>query len=214
MPKGFKADKPELNIINPLVLSDNVQEVVIDYCQRFNINISDYKERSNIKHNEVNNILRYCYKSLFKPSKGLMNNQKSVINYDDIEQLQAVVDAFIDVCMFFNKSLGLWSFSLFSGIDDNTLLRWYSPEGKKLNPKRWELLKTVKEYNKGALISNLKDSPVGALAVANNDSETGLEWSTKQALNTASNAVFLIPSERLERLKIEAATDQPGKVET
>lgn len=212
MPKGFKADKPELNIINPLVLSDNVQEVVIDYCQRFNINISDYKERSNIKHNEVNNILRYCYKSLFKPSKGLMNNQKSVINYDDIEQLQAVVDAFIDVCMFFNKSLGLWSFSLFSGIDDNTLLRWYSPEGKKLNPKRWELLKTVKEYNKGALISNLKDSPVGALAVANNDSETGLEWSTKQALNTASNAVFLIPSERLERLKIEAATDQREKV--
>ena len=204
MPKGFKAVKPELNIINPLTLSDSIQAIIQDYCSKFNINIMDYKERSNIKHNEVNNILRYCYKALFKPSTGLMNNQKSLIDYDDITQLQAVVDAFIDVCMFFNKSLGLWSFSLFSGIDDNTLLRWYSPEGKKLNPARWELLKTVKEYNKGSLISNLKDSPVGALAVANNDVETGLEWSTKQALNQASNAVFLIPSERLSRLNIQA----------
>ena len=109
----------------------------------------------------------------------------------------------------FNKALGLWSFCIFTGIDDNTILRWYSEEGKRLNPKRWELLKSVKEYNKGALISNLKDTPVGALAVANNDIETGLQWATKQAIAAGQQAVFLIPSERLNRLRISAAEDVP-----
>lgn len=218
MPKGYKAEKPQLNIINPETLQDEVNEVITDYCSKFNINIYDYKERSNIKHNEVNNILRYCYKSIFKPNNGLMNNQKSVIDYDDINQLEATVNSFLDVCMLFNKALGLWSFCIFSGIDDNTVIRWYSDEGKKLNPKRWELLKSIKEYNKGALISSLKDSPVGAMAVANNDRDTGLMWSANQAITAANNAVFLIPSERLNRLNISdserlqlAASDQQEK---
>ena len=109
-----------------------------------------------------------------------MNNQKSLIDYDSIEQLEAVINTFIHVCLLFNKSLGLMSFSLFTGIDDNTLLRWSSQDGEKVNPKRWGLIKNIKEHNKNMLISNLKDSPVGALAVANNDSETGLNWSANQ----------------------------------
>ena len=78
-----------------------------------------------------------------------------------------------------------------------------------MNPTRWEILKNVKEYNKAALISNLKDSPVGALAVANNDIETGLQWATNQAIASGQQAVFLIPSERLNRLSISAAEAVP-----
>lgn len=199
-----KAEAPKLNIINPDTIQDQVKSCVNEYCNLYGINIYDYSQRSNIKHNEVNNILLYCYDNLFKPSKGLMNNQKSLIDYDDIEQLQAVINSFIHTCLFFNKALGLMSFSLFSGIDDNTLIRWCSPDGEKANPRRWELLKTIKEHNKNALISNLKDSPVGALAVANNDIETGLQWSQNQLQQLQNNTVFLIPSERVDRLKLDS----------
>lgn len=200
---GKKAEKPKLNIINPDTIQDKVNDCIKEYCTLYGVNISDYNTRVNIKHNEVNNILRYCYKHLFKPNKGLMNNQKSLIDYDDIEQLESVVNCFLDICLFFNKSLGLFSFCLFSGIDDNTVIRWSSEQGKELNPKRWELLKSIKEFNKGALVSILKDSPVGALAVANNDEETGLKWSQNQAQQITNNTVYYLPSERVDRLKLD-----------
>lgn len=205
MPKGYKAEKPKLNIINAETLQEQADSLITQYCNKYNIDIYDYSKRSNIKHNEVNNILRFIYINLFKPKTGLMNNQKSLLDYDDMNQLQSAVDVFINICMMFNKSLGLWSFSIFTGIDDNTIIRWMSDEGKKSNPTRWEILKNVKEYNKAALISNLKDSPVGALAVANNDIETGLQWATNQAIVNGQQAVFLIPSERLNRLGVGAS---------
>ena len=203
MPKGFKASKEQLNIINPETIRSQVEDCITEYCNIYGIDLYNYNQRVNIKHSEVNNILRYCYNKLFKPSKGLMNNQKSLIDYDSIEQLQAVSDTFLDVCSLFNKSLGLWSFSIFTGIDDNTIIRWSSQDGEKANPKRWEILKNIKEYNKGALVSLLKDTPVGALAVANNDKETGLEWAKNQAATITNNTVYLLPSERADRLKLE-----------
>ena len=87
-----------------------------------------------------------------------------------------------------------------TGIDITTLLRWAGDE--KSNPARYQIINNIKDCHKAAQISLLNDSPVGALAVANNDTETGLEWSTKQAITAANNAVFLIPSERLQRLSI------------
>ena len=68
--------------------------------------------------------------------------------------------------------------------------------------ERLRILKSIQEYNQGALISNLKDTPVGALAVANNDHETGLEWSKNQAAAIAANTVYLLPSERVDRMKL------------
>lgn len=200
MPRNIK----QLNIIDPDTLYNTINQCIADYCSMYGIDLSNYNQRVNIKHNEVNNILLYCYDHVFKPDKSLINNQRSVIDYNDIEQLSAVVDVFLRVCLFFNKSLGLMSLCMFSGIDDNTIIRWSSEEGKKSNPKRWELLKTVKEYNKTALVSMLKDTPVGALAVANNDKETGLEWGKNQAQQITNNTVYLLPSERVDKLRLQA----------
>jgi hypothetical protein len=96
---------------------------------------------------------------------------------------------------------------MFSGIDDNSIMRWLSDEGKKLNPKRWALLRKIQEYNKAMLIDNLKDTPVGAIAVANNDKSTGLEWSKQQAEIAKSNTIFILPSERLSRLNLDKKED-------
>ena len=195
--------KPQLNIINVGSLQDRVDALIQDYAIQYGLSLQDYNFRVNIKHNEVNNILRYCYKNLFKPDKPLFNNQASIIDHDNNEQLQVVVDVFLNVCMFFNKALGLFSFGIFTGIAWSTLQIWVSPEGEQLNPTRSRLLKTIQEYNKGALISNLKDTPVGALAVANNDIETGLEWGKNQAQQITNNTVYYLPSERSDKLKLD-----------
>ena len=91
------------------------------------------------------------------------------------------------------------------GCDYNTLTRWLNE--KESNPARYSVLKSIQENHKEQHISLLNDSPVGAMAVANNDHETGLEWSKNQAAQIAQNAVFLLPSERMNRLQIDKTSD-------
>lgn len=160
----------------------------------------DYKSLMSIKHSTVNYMLTFIYKSLFKPNQTLCNNQKTYVDLENIELLQVLADKFIEICQRFNKSLGLMSFGYMIGVNYNTLTRWVNDE--KSNSKRYCVIKSIQESHKAQHIALLNESPVGALAVANNDVETGLEWSTKQALTAQNNAVFLIPSERLQRLSI------------
>ena len=65
------------------------------------------------------------------------------------------------------------------------------------------IVKNIRECHKMEQINLLNDSPVGALAVANNDPETGLEWSKQQAQQIAQSQVFILPSERMSKLKLE-----------
>lgn len=191
--------------ININTIESEVMTVLYKSLDSMNFNKSgidkDYPKRT-ISHNQLNYCFRMIHKNVFKPESNMINNQDSIINYSDIKQLKIIADLFINICDLFNKSLGLMSFSYMTGIEYTTIYRWNSEEGKKSNPERWQLLQNIKEYHKAAQIGLLNESPVGSLAVANNDTETGLEWSSKQALNVPQNAVFLIPSERVKRLQI------------
>lgn len=173
---------------------------VNDELIRIGYDINDFKQRKAISHNEFNYILRRVYDRIFKPDKPLYNGQASKIDYDNMDQLQAVADSFITICSMYNKSLGLMSFSYMTGIASETIRQWLMDES---NPQRVAILKYIQEGHKAAQVAILNDSPVGALAVANNDNETGLNWSRQQALEQANNAVFLIPSERVSRLNLE-----------
>ena len=198
-----KAPKPQYNFINPDTIQDQVEQTIKKYCDTYGIDIYNYNVRSNIKHTEVNNILRYCFNNLFKPDHNLYNNQGSLIDYDNISQLSIVTDTFINVCSFFNKALGLYSFSIFSGISYSTLKLWCASDNDLLNPKRL-LLEKIQDYNTRSLVDHLKDAgPVGAVAVANNDTEAGLRWSANQAAQITQNTVYLIPSERTDRLRLD-----------
>lgn len=200
MPRGKKAEKPIYNYLDINTIYDDIITAAYNNITLLGYDINNPKERKSITHNEVNYIFRQIYNALFKPSKALYNNQKSLIDYDNIELLNILIDAFIDICSSLNKSLGIMSFSYMSGIDYTTLYLWGKDE--KSNPARFKAIKRIQETHKAAQISLLNDSPVGALAVANNDTETGLQWSLNQTITAANNAVFLIPSERLNRLNI------------
>lgn len=186
--------------ININTICDEIDNCINDFLVINNID-NDYKSLVNIKHQTINFMLSYIYEQLFKPNHNLKNNQKSIIDYDDIELLQVLANKFINICQRFNKSLGLMSFSYFVGIDYTTLFRWLNE--KESNYNRYYILKSIQESHKAAQISLLNDSPVGALAVANNDPETGLEWSKQQAQQLAQNQVFILPSERMSKLKLE-----------
>lgn len=210
-------DKPQYNFINITTLETDILNVIYKSLNlmgfdKSGIDYTNPKKPRFVSHNQLNYCFRQVYKELFKPDKPLFNNQNSIINYDDNNILKLLADVFINICDMYNKSLGLMSFSYMTGINTDTLIRWTAPEAEKLNPTRCAIVKYIREGHKAAQIGLLNESPVGALAVANNDTETGLEWATKQAITAGQQTVFLIPSERVNRLQLttEGGPALPG----
>ena len=198
-----KTDKT-IKYINSNTVYDEIMNCVYTQVALLGYDIKNPKERRNISHNEVNYILRRIYDNIFKPNTTLIANKKSLIDYYDIEQLQIIANCFIDICSMFSKSLGLMSFSYMTGIDYRTIYRILNDENENgLNTERYQVFKNIQECHKVAQISLLNDAPVGALAVANNDVETGLQWSANQTQQITANTVYLIPSERSNRLALE-----------
>lgn len=208
---GTAERKPKYNFIKPDTIHDQVIECVNAEVIDLGYDLNNPKERRSITHNEINYILRQVYNRLFKPDKPLINNQKSLIDYDNIELLQIIADTFLDICSKFNKSLGLMSFSYMTGIDYRTIYRALNEDSNELNSSRCQVFKSIQEGHKQAQISLLNDTPVGALAVANNDHETGLEWSKNQMQVTAQSVYFL-PSERVDRMRLEKPKDNNDSV--
>ena len=189
------------NSININTISDQIDNCVIEFFDRYGIDINDITSIKAIPHNTLSLCMRFIYQELFKPDHNMINNQKSLIDYNDTDLLQVLADKFIELCMRFNKSLGLMSFGFMIGCDYSTLMRWLSD--RESNPIRYDILKGIQEGHKVVHIGLLNETPVGALAVANNDIETGLNWSANQAQQITNNTVYLIPSERVNRLNLE-----------
>jgi len=194
----------KIKYIDINTVCDDIDNVIDDVLTELNIDAYDYKAITSIKHSTVNYMLSTVYKRLFKPDHNLPNNQKSLVDYNDIELLQVLADKFIDICQRFNKSLGLMSFSYMLGCSYSTIACWLNAsDGDGLNYKRSLVLKSIQEGHKAQHIALLNDTPVGALAVANNDHETGLEWAKNNLQQLAGNTVYLIPSERSEKLALQ-----------
>lgn len=201
-------NRPNYNFIKKETVYDDVITAVNETLQTMGYNNrgvdnSNEKKPRYISHNEVNYVLRQVYRKLFKPDKPLYNNQNSKINYNDVEVLNELANVFIDICSTFNKSLGLVSFSYLTGIDVETMRDW-TIDGAAGNPARLRIIKRIQTEHKAAHIALLNEAPVGALAVANNDRETGLEWAKQNAQLTAEKQVFILPSERLNKLQLDA----------
>lgn len=202
---GYAERQPKYDYINPSTVYDDIMSTADSIVISLGYDPENPKERRSITHNEVNYVFRQVYYKLFKPEKALYNNQASKVDYNNIELLQVIANAFIDICQKYNKSLGLMSYAFLLGCDYSTLWRWLQEQ--ESNPQRYKVLKNVQELHKVQQIGLLNESPVGALAVANNDTETGLEWSKQQAALQATNAVYILPSERSGRLKLDKLED-------
>lgn len=196
MPGSIPKDK----YININTVCDDIDNCIDAFLDENGIE-RDYKTITSIKHSTVNYMMTYIYNHLFKPDTTLCNNQKSYVDYDNIDLLQVLADKYIDICQRFNKSLGVMSFCYMIGVRYDTVYSWLNnPES---NPQRIKVIKSIQENHKVQQVSILNDSPVGALAVANNDVETGLKWAANQAQQITNNTVYYLPSERTDRLNLE-----------
>ena len=189
------------NAININTISKQIDNCVLTFFDKYNIDIYDLQQCKSIPHNIVSLCMMSVYDQLFKPDHGMINNQRSLIDYNDIEQLTIIANAFINWSLHFNKSLGLMQFSLFTGIHRATLAEWR--DDRSTNPARSDIINNICECHKMEQIGLLNESPVGALAVANNDPETGLKWAANQAQQITNNTVYMIPSERAGRLQLD-----------
>lgn len=190
-----------MDYINAETIGSQIDNIVLTFFQKSGIDIYNITECKAVTHNTLTLCMMEIYNNLFKPSMTLWNNQKSLIDYDNTILLTVIANKFIELCLRFNKSLGIMQFSIMTGIHWQTLAEW--ERNKESNPARSAIVNNIRECHKMEQINILNESPVGALAVANNDNETGLNWSRQQAIEQASNAVYLIPSERLQRLGID-----------
>lgn len=195
-----KQTKP-LNYININTVADDIDKIVIDFMQQRNINIYDVNQCRNIPHNVLTLCMMQIYNKLFKPHHGIFNNQNSLIDYNNNELLTVIANKFIEWSLHFDKSMGIYQFSILTGIHYTTLAEWAN--NPELNPARSDIVKSIREYHKMEQINLLNNSPVGALAVANNDTETGLKWAANQAQQITNNTVYYLPSERTDRLNLD-----------
>lgn len=191
---------PKTKYININTISQDIDNCVIEFMNKYSIDIYDIQQCKSIPHNIITLCMINVYNTLFKPDTTLCNNQNSLIDYNNNEMLFIIANKFIELSLMFNKSLGLMQFSLFTGIHRETLAGWAND--RELNPIRSDIINNIRECHKMEQISLLNDTPVGALAVANNDIETGLEWSKNQAAQITQNTVYLLPSERVDRMKL------------
>lgn len=198
---------PKDKYIDINTICDQIDSCIDDFLTENNID-RDYKSITSIKHSTVNYMMSYIYKRLFKPNITLCNNQKSYVDYNNIELLQVLADKYISICQRFNKSLGVMSFGYMIGVNYSTLYNWMNDKSNEpLSLKRLEVIKSIQENHKVQQIALLNESPVGVLAVANNDVETGLKWAENNIQQITNNTVYYLPSERSGRLNLEKALD-------
>lgn len=196
-----KAPKPQFNYIDINTIESDIDNCVIEFMTLRNIDIYDINQCRTIPHNVLTLCMMSIYNKLFKPNHGLYNNQKSLIDYDNVELLSVIANKFIQWSLHFDKSMGLMQFSIMTGIHRVTLAEWR--DNRELNSARSDIINNICECHKMEQIGLLNNTPVGALAVANNDVETGLQWSANQTQQITANTVYLIPSERSNRLALE-----------
>lgn len=198
---------PKDKYIDINTICDQIDECINDFLNEMQID-RDYKSITSIKHSTVNYMMSYIYKRLFKPNITLCNNQKSYVDYNNIELLQVLADKYISICQRFNKSLGVMSFGYMIGVNYSTLYNWMNDKSNEpLSLKRLEVIKSIQENHKVQQIALLNESPVGVLAVANNDVETGLKWAANNVQQITNNTVYYLPSERSGRLNLEKTPD-------
>ena len=197
-----KQTKP-LDYININTVAQDIDNCVIDFMQQRNIDIYDVGQCRSIPHNVLTLCMMSVYNKLFKPDHGVFNNQRSLIDYNNTDLLTVIANKFIEWSLWFDKSMGIMQFSILTGIHYTTLASWANDQ--ESNPARSDIVKSIKEYHKMEQIGILNNTPVGALAVANNDPETGLNWSANQAQQITNNTVYYLPSERCDKLQLEKA---------
>lgn len=160
---------------------------------------------------------RYVYKKLFKPDKTTVryNNKNTKIDLKDIDELNIIADAYIDII----KDYAIIPYDKFflelTGIHKDTFNSWsrceYSHGG--LSILYSDLVKKIQCLPKEQTINRMTGTPVNLLALANNEPEFRMEYNSKRQLEEVT-ARQLSGADIRAMLTEKASQSGPKNVET
>jgi hypothetical protein len=174
-------------------IEENIRGSFFAFLSRGGVDVNNIQELQKLKHNTLDCALYAVFDDLFKPSKNLPDNKRSLIPYDDNSVLTRLVDVYIRLCNLTDNDSTMRGFSALTGIDDNTLWKW---ERDELNPERREIVKRITRNRVDMIENKLSDNPIGATALANNSKSLGMMWSRNTAQLQNTKAVYIIPAEK------------------
>lgn len=206
--RGFMAMPSSVDLDN---LEQNINGLFLEFLAKGGIDVNDYQAISKIKHNTFEAALIYIYNNLLKPDKNLINNQRSLLPYNDNNILNNIADIYIHLCTMCDKSTGIEGFNKLTGIGSETLRIWSMDE---LNPERMGIINKIRQNNKHIITNRLQDTPLGSVAVANNSEEVGLMWSKNNQAITTQNNTYILPGESVKnKLLAEMPEELPQSVD-
>lgn len=180
-------------------LEENIKGAFLAFLSDGGVDVDNFEAITKIKHSTFESALRHVYKKLFQPDHTQLNNQLSLLPYDDLEVLDRLITIYNDLCMMCDKTNGLYGFSSLTGYALRTLEGWAVDE---LNPARMQQVKKLTETRKHLFRNMLSDDRTGRIVLANNDRELGLEYERSKAQEINKATVYILPGEGM-RASIE-----------
>lgn len=172
-----------------IVYENSIEQYFHGYFENRGISLegTSYKSVDNSLYEAA---FRYVFKKLFKPDKTTVryNNRKTKIDLRNIDELNLIADAYIDII----KDYAIIPYDKFflelTGIHKDTWNSWqreeYSHGG--LSHLYSELVQKIKCLSKEQGFNRLVDDKTGLMQVANNDPWLGMEYNNKRQLEEAT----------------------------
>lgn len=172
-----------------IVYENSIEQYFHEYFENRGISLegTSYKSVDNSLYEAA---FRYVFKKLFKPDKTTVryNNRKTKIDLRNIDELNLIADAYIDII----KDYAIIPYDKFflelTGIHQDTWNSWkreeYSHGG--LSHLYSDLVQKIKCLSKEQGFNRLVDDKTGLMQVANNDPWLGMEYNNKRQLEEAT----------------------------
>lgn len=148
---------------------------------------------------------RYIYRTTFAPLPTTIryNNKKTRVNLRDINELNAIVEDYIDLVKEFNIFSFDTHFYRMIGIDQDTWQSWkneeYNHDGASAEYS--ELYKKIHLLSREQNLNKLGDDPIGRQTLANNSEEVGLNYNYKRQQEAAITAKVLTTEQLFAKLE-------------
>ena len=182
--------------VNLDTLEQDINGVFLDFLRRGGVDVENLDAMAKVKHNTFDRALQAVYDALFKPDKGLENNQKSLLPYNDNAVLNNIINIYIKLCNSTDNDSTIRGFCCLTGYDDNSVYAWI---GDELNPERRDIIKRIQKSRVDMIENKLSDHPIGTTALANNSASLGMMWARNNQPVLAQKAVYILPAEQTRK---------------
>ena len=108
----------DLELNNDQIYTDNIEMYLDEYCISRNIT-----DKYDIRPRQWSAALLYIYNHTLKIDNSCIKDSNAFIGYD-LDKVSQLVDRYIYLCYDYNQRISIQGFSMFSGIDSNTIYSW------------------------------------------------------------------------------------------